>query len=128
MAPGAEHSGLEKWEEHQVRHHSLDLRRSLGAVEELDEEQPWEENLEEEWEDMQLRLERILRSNSLDHEQKPFSEKTKGVVVTDGRTADGKPQNILWQAGPKLEDENVKQNSDHLLAALRLWSLELPNM
>ena len=119
--------GLETWEELQLRHTHLELRKELKNVEVIAELEEWELDLEESWPDMRLRLEKALRSNALDHEKKPFSGLT--VSVMDGKTTDGRPTSIVWQAAPSEEDgENAKQNSDHVLSALRLWGLELPNM
>ena len=119
--------GLETWEELQLRHTHLELRKELKNVEVFAELEEWEQDLEESWPDMKLRLERALRSNALDHEKKPFSGLT--VSVTDGKTTDGRPTSIVWQAAPSEEEgENAKQNSDHVLSALRLWGLDLPNM
>ena len=119
--------GLDTWEEMQLRHTRLELRKELKNVEVLAEQEEWELNLDEPWPDMKLRLEKALRSNSLDHEKKPFSGLT--VSVTEGKTTDGRPASIVWQAAPSEEEgENAKQNSDHILSALRLWGLDLPNM
>lgn len=120
-------AALDTWEALQGRQRALPLRKTLSRVEILAEEEEWEVDFEESWEDMQYRLEVQLRANPLDYEKKPFSEKTtKGL--NDGKTQDGKPKTIMWQMGPQEEEDNPKQNSDHLLAALKLWSLELPNM
>ena len=87
-------------------------------------------NLAERWDEMKVRLELQLKANSLDHEKKPFSTLTGKGIGPDGKTSDGQPTRVLWQSGPTGEEESemVKQNSDHLLAALKLWGLELPNM
>lgn len=132
-------SGVLTWEdlaekEHQVRHGTAD---GAAGDDDLHGSSEWESDLSEPWESMQLRVEKLLRSNSLDHEQKPFSEKTQmyqaSVTVREGKSADGKPCNIIWQPAPtspadSTEAENTKQNSEHLLAALRHWRLEPPNM
>ena len=119
--------GLETWEELQSRQSRLARGMELKNVETLSECEEWELDLEEQWPDMRARLERALRSNSLDHEKKPFSGIS--VNVSEGKTTDGRPTSIIWQAGPSDEDgENPKQNSDHIISALKLWALEMPNM
>ena len=91
----AQAHGADEWEQRQERHVSLEPRQTLksimSAVEPLDEEQSWETNLGECWDEkerdlrkskattMQVRLEMQLRSNPLDYEKKPFSEKTQTV-------------------------------------------------
>ena len=119
--------GLETWEELQSRHTHLELRKELKNVEVLAEVEKWELDLNETWQDMKVRLEKSLRCNAMDHEKKPFSGLT--VTVTDGETTDGRPTSIVWQSAPSEEEiESTKQNSDHMLSALKLSGLDLPNM
>lgn len=123
--------GVETWEALQGRQRDLKLRTELKRVDNtLDEVQAWEEDLEETWPDMRVRLETQLKSNSLDHENKPFSGLTANVGP-EGKTTDGRPTTIIWQNGPNPDEdgENPKQNSDHLqLAVLKHWGLEMPTM
>ena len=90
----------------------------------------WELNFKEDWATMQVRLEEQLRLNPLNHEQKPFSEKTN-VSVVDGKNLDGDPCTMVWlpahEPGTGAGVEK-KQNSDHLMACLRKWYLDLPNI
>jgi hypothetical protein len=61
----------------------------------------------------QIRLESQLRSNPLDYENKPFSDKGLVDGVVDGKTTDGTCVNIKWIPPPG--ENNTKQNSDHLM-------------
>ena len=127
--------GLDTWEALHAQQQSLQLRREQfdQKLEDVDPElavEPWEMQLNEAWPDMQARLERDLRSNPLDNEVRPFSEITGGRSLVDRKTSDGKPTTIVWQAAPNPEDEGeaTKQNSDHVMASLKHWGLEPPNM
>ena len=130
--------GVETWERLQSRQLQLALRKELKRVEgDTAEAEEWEVDLAEPWHDdnsdyyMKRRLEVQLRSNSLDYEKKPFSQLTnKNVDLGSGKTTSGVPMNIIWKEGPAggEDDEAVKQNSDHLMAALKLWGMELPQM
>ena len=87
----------------------------------------WEIDLDEEWQQMQARLEAELQQNPLEHEAKPFSARSPGVV--DGKNADGIPANVVWV--PPFEpgaSERPKNRSEHLMDAMRTWGLELPNI
>lgn len=46
---------------------------------------------------------------------------------TTKKKTDGTPQNILW-IEKSAGDEKATNNSDHLMKALKLWDMELPNM
>lgn len=122
--------GLAAWELLQTRQLQLALRKELKRVEVLEEVEDWEIDLNESWQSMQLRLENQLKANALDHENKPFSLLTGKGVGPDGKTTAGVPTNMIWQNGPNPDDDGdaSKQNSDHLMSALKLWGLELPNM
>ena len=122
--------GLETWELLQTRQLQLALKKRLQGLEAPEETEEWETNLDEAWESMKLRLENQLRSNALDHENKPFSLlQTQKGIGPDGKTTAGVATNIIWKEAPVPgDDDGGPQNSDHLMSALKLWGLELPNM